>query len=44
VKRLASIPLDPVVAGLEPVLLSAPESAPGRAFAALAEDVAAALP
>jgi ATP-binding protein involved in chromosome partitioning len=44
VPRLASIPLDPVVARGEPVLLAAPGSAPGRAFAAVAEQIASALP
>jgi ATP-binding protein involved in chromosome partitioning len=43
VPRLASIPLDPAVAGAEPVMLAAPGSAPGRAIASVAEQVAAAL-
>jgi len=44
VTKLASIPLDPAVASREPVLLAAPDSAPGRAFTAIAEQIAAALP
>jgi ATP-binding protein involved in chromosome partitioning len=44
VPRLASIPLDPAVAGGQPVQLAAPDSAAGRAIAAVAEQVAVALP
>jgi ATP-binding protein involved in chromosome partitioning len=44
VPRLASVPLDPAVAGREPVVLAASDSAPGRAFTAVADQVAAALP
>ena len=44
VRRLASIPLDPAVARGEPVLLAAPDSAAGRMIAAVADEVAAALP
>ena len=43
IERLASIPLDPAVASPEPVFLAAPDSAPGRAIAAVAEHVAASL-
>jgi len=43
VRRLGSIPLDPAVAGNRPVLLAAPESAPGLAITGVAQAIAEAL-
>ena len=39
VRRLGSIPLDPAVASVPPVLVAAPESAPAQEIAKIAEAV-----